>query len=499
MDYYPLFIKLTDRPCLVVGGGGVAMRKVTLLRKAGARVTVVAPRLCPELVALRDAGHIEHLDRVFEDDDIFRRVLVVASTDDEAVNRHISEVATANFVPVNVVDRPELCTFITPSMIDRSPLQVAISTGGASPVLARLLRSRIESFLPASYGRLAALVEGFRERVKARLPNTELRRRFWERLLEGSVTELVLSGREDAARQVLDQALEEGLDQRDGFGEVFLVGAGPGDPDLLTFRALRLMQLADVVVHDNLVSPAIMELVRRDAERIYAGKQRDQHTLPQEDINRLLVKLAKAGNRVLRLKGGDPFIFGRGGEEIDTLMQEGIPFQVVPGVTAAAGCAAFAGIPLTHRDYAQSLVFATGHLKNGTIDLNWNMLAQPAQTVVFYMGLFGLPIICRELKAHGRDGSTPAALIEQGTTQNQRVLVGTLDTLPELVAEHEVKPPTLIIVGEVVALQERLQWFRPGSDHSPASLFGSQGHLPAPETAPEVAPLQGGVHEKKSA
>jgi uroporphyrin-III C-methyltransferase / precorrin-2 dehydrogenase / sirohydrochlorin ferrochelatase len=483
MDYYPMFMKLTDRPCLVVGGGNVAMRKVTLLRKAGARVTVIAPELCAELVALRDAGAIEYIERRFEDTDVENRVLVVASTDDEDVNRHISEVATARFVPVNVVDRPELCTFITPSMIDRAPLQVAISTGGASPVLARLIRSRIESFLPASYGRLAGMLEGFRDRAKAALPNPELRRRFWERLLEGPVTELVLSGRDEAAHRIIDEALQEGLDRRDGGGEVFLVGAGPGDPDLLTFRALRLMQLADVVVYDNLVSPGILELVRRDAEMIYAGKRRNDHTLPQEDINRLLVKLAKEGNRVLRLKGGDPFIFGRGGEEIDTLMQEGIPFQVVPGVTAAAGCASFAGIPLTHRDYAQSLVFATGHLKNGTIDLNWTMLAQPAQTVVFYMGLLGLPIICRELKAHGRPGSTPAALVEQGTTQNQRVIVGTLDTLPELVQEHDVQPPTLIIVGEVVALHERLKWFQPGSDHTAHSLFSSHGHALPAETA----------------
>jgi len=483
MDYYPLFIKLTDRPCLVVGGGNVAMRKVTLLRKAGASVTVISPELCPELVALREAGAIEHIERRFEDADVENRVLVVASTDDEDVNRHISVVATERFVPVNVVDRPELCTFITPSMIDRAPLQVAISTGGASPVLARLIRSRIESFLPASYGRLAGMLEGFRDRTKAVLPNPELRRRFWERLLEGPVTELVLSGRDEAAHKIIDEALKEGLDRRDGGGEVYLVGAGPGDPDLLTFRALRLMQLADVVVYDNLVSPGILELVRRDAEMIYAGKRRNDHTLPQEDINRLLVKLAKEGNRVLRLKGGDPFIFGRGGEEIDTLMQEGIPFQVVPGVTAAAGCASFAGIPLTHRDYAQSLVFATGHLKNGTIDLNWPMLAQPAQTVVFYMGLLGLPIICRELKAHGRLGSTPAALVEQGTTQNQRVIVGTLDTLPDLVHEHDVQPPTLIIVGEVVALHERLKWFQPGSDHTAHSLFSSHGHAMPAETA----------------
>jgi uroporphyrin-III C-methyltransferase / precorrin-2 dehydrogenase / sirohydrochlorin ferrochelatase len=477
MDFFPIFMRLEGRPCLVVGGGTVAYRKVSLLRKAHARVTVVSPALCGELQALKGQDAIEHLDRGFEDDDVLDRVLVIAATDDQQVNRRVSELCMQRSIPVNVVDQPELCGFITPSMVDRSPLQVAISTGGSSPVLARLFRSRIESFIPAAYGRLAALVEGYRLRVKERIADGELRRRFWERLLEGPVTELFLSGREDAARHALEQAVETGLDQRDSGGEVFLVGAGPGDPDLLTFRALRLMQLADVVVHDNLVSPAILELVRRDAEMIYAGKKRNQHTLPQEDINRLLVRLAKEGKRVLRLKGGDPFIFGRGGEEIDTLMQEGIPFQVVPGITAAAGCAAFAGIPLTHRDYAQALVFATGHLRDGTIDLNWNMLAQPRQTVVFYMGLLGLPVICREMIDHGMPSNTPAALVEQGTTQNQRVMVGTLETLPEIVKDHDVQPPTLIIVGEVVTLHERLQWFKPGTDHTAESLFSTHGQV----------------------
>ena len=486
MDYFPIFMRLEGRSCLVVGGGGVALRKVSLLRKAHARVTVVAPELCPQLESLAKQGAIEHVAREFQDDDVLDRVLVIAATDDQAVNQRVSGLCMARSIPVNVVDQPDLCGFITPSMVDRSPLQVAISTGGSSPVLARLFRSRIESFIPAAYGGLAALVEGYRLQAKERIPDPELRRRFWERLLEGPVTELFLSGREDAAREALEQALEQGLDRRDTGGEVFLVGAGPGDPDLLTFRALRLMQLADVVVHDNLVSPAILELVRRDAEMIYAGKKRNQHTLPQEQINQLLVRLAKEGKRVLRLKGGDPFIFGRGGEEIDTLMQEGIPFQVVPGITAAAGCAAFAGIPLTHRDYSQALVFATGHLRDGTIDLNWNMLAQPRQTVVFYMGLVGLPIICRELTAHGLPGSTPAALVEQGTTQNQRVLVGTLETLPDIVREHDVQPPTLVIVGEVVRLHERLQWFQPGTDHTTESLFSSRGQVEQQSAAQKV-------------
>ncbi|MDD3519178.1 MAG: siroheme synthase CysG [Chromatiales bacterium] len=474
MDFLPIFMQLTDRPCLVVGGGKVAARKVSLLRKAGGAVRVVAPALCEELDELARETAIDHVARRFEDTDIDGQMLVIAATDDEQVNRRVSELAGARGIPVNVVDSPELCGFIMPSIIDRSPIQIAVSTGGASPVLARLLRARIESFIPAAYGRLAALVESFRGRVREHLPDGEQRRRFWERMLDGPVTELFLSGREGTAREVLEKALVQGGDARDVGGEVFLVGAGPGDPDLLTFRALRLMQLADVVVYDNLVSPAILELVRRDAEMIYAGKKRNQHTLPQEKINELLVRLAKEGKRVLRLKGGDPFIFGRGGEEIDSLMQEGIPFQVVPGITAAAGCAAFSGIPLTHRDYSQSLVFATGHLKDGSVDLNWNMLAQPRQTVVFYMGLQGLPVICREMMAHGRSADTPAALVEQGTTQNQRVFVGTLGSLHELVERHQVQPPTLVIVGEVVALHERLKWFEPSTRHMASSLFADR-------------------------
>jgi uroporphyrin-III C-methyltransferase/precorrin-2 dehydrogenase/sirohydrochlorin ferrochelatase len=486
MDYYPLFVRLQDRPCLVVGGGPIALRKVNLLRKANAAVTVVAPELCPELQSLLDKGAIAHLARTFSDSDVEQRVLVVAATDDEEVNRHVSEVATARWVPVNVVDRPDLCTFITPSMIDRSPLQVAISTGGASPVLARLMRTRIEGFIPAGYGRLARLVDRFRAAMREKLPEPDIRRRFWERLLEGPLTQMVLAGQDQQAERLLEDAVSRGLDPRDSAGEVYLVGAGPGDPDLLTFRAVRLMQLADVVVYDNLVSPGILELIRRDAERIYAGKRRSEHTLPQEDINRLLVDLARQGKRVLRLKGGDPFIFGRGGEEIETLRQEGIPFQVVPGVTAAAGCAAFSGIPLTHRDYAQSLILTTGHLRNGTVDLNWNMLAQPGQTVVFYMGLLGLPIICRELIAHGRPGSTPAALVEQGTTENQRVITGTLDSLPGQVVDLEVRPPTLVIVGEVVTLHEKLRWFQPGSDHTLESLFSSRGQT-TPQTGSDAS------------
>ena len=335
MDFFPVFLDLENRNCLVVGGGRIAARKAALLLRAGAAVQVVAPQLCDELAGLATDGRIVHLQREFADADIEGTVLVIAATDREAVNGRVSELATARNIPVNVVDQPELCSFIVPSVIDRSPVQVAVSTGGSSPVLARLLRARLESYVPAAYGRLARLVESFRERVKQRFSRVEQRRQFWENALQGDVAELLFAGRDDIARQQLERQLAGSEDNPHPVGEVYLVGAGPGDPDLLTFRALRLLQMADVVVYDRLVAPPILELARRDAERIYVGKQRDNHALSQENINQLLVRLAKEGKRVVRLKGGDPFIFGRGGEEIATLMENGVAFQVVPGITAA--------------------------------------------------------------------------------------------------------------------------------------------------------------------
>jgi uroporphyrin-III C-methyltransferase/precorrin-2 dehydrogenase/sirohydrochlorin ferrochelatase len=461
MDYLPIFLDIRGQPCLVVGGGEVAARKCTLLLRAGARVTVIAPALSAAFDADLTAARIEHRAAIFRDEDLDGHAVAIAATSDDTVNRAVAAAARARRIPVNVVDQPALCSFILPSIIERAPLVVAVSSGGASPVLARLLRARLESLIPAGYGRLAALAGAFRDRVKARFKPQE-RRRFWERVLQGPIAELMFSGRDAEARKALQAALE---DTRLAFsgGEVSLVGAGPGDPDLLTFRALRLMQQADVVVYDRLVSRPILDLVRLEAERIYAGKERAKHALPQEDINHLLVRLAREGKRVVRLKGGDPFIFGRGGEEIDTLAAEGIPFQVVPGITAAAGCASYAGIPLTHRDYAQSVVFVTGHMQNGSMNLNWAALAQPRQTIVFYMGLLGVDVLCRELTAHGLPAATPAALIQQGTTPQQRVLTGTLETLPRIVHRSDVKAPTLIIIGEVVTLRERLKWFEPAA------------------------------------
>ena len=469
MNFFPVFLDLEDRDCLVVGGGGVAARKISALVRAGARVHVVAPKLTEELAVLSRDSRIEHSEREFQEADLDGKVLVIAGTDQQAVNRRVSELAKQRNLPVNVVDQPELCTFIVPSIIDRSPVQVAISTGGASPVLARLLRARLESYVPAAYGRLARLVESFRETVKKRFTSVRQRRQFWENVLQGEVAELLFAGRDDSAREYLQKALDESEDDPHPIGEVYLVGAGPGDPDLLTFRALRLMQMADVIVYDRLVAPPILDLARRDAERIYVGKQRDNHTLSQENINQLLVRLAKEGKRVVRLKGGDPFIFGRGGEEISTLLENGVTFQVVPGITAASGCATYSGIPLTHRDYAQSVVFVTGHLQDGSVDLNWKALAHPNQTIVFYMGLHGVGIVSSELIAHGLQATTPVALVQQGTTQNQRVVITDLEHLESTVKQEALKPPTIIIVGNVVELHEKLSWFEPmpGADPRP--------------------------------
>jgi uroporphyrin-III C-methyltransferase/precorrin-2 dehydrogenase/sirohydrochlorin ferrochelatase len=456
MNYLPIFADVRNKLCLVVGGGEVAKRKAGVLREAGAKVRVVAPQIDPALAAQKNVEAVvarfdaKHLDGV---------TLVIAATDDRSVNKQVSELARARNIPVNVVDDPELCSFIMPAILDRSPLMVAFSSGGASPVLTRMMRGKLETMIPQNISRLAGFAERFREQVKQRVTNPVKRRIFWENVFEGVVAEKVLTGDESSAETMLQQMLkDEDNIQR---GEVYLVGAGPGDPDLLTFRALRLMQKADVVVYDNLVSKPILEMARRDAERIYVGKKRNDHTLPQEEINELLVRLAKEGKRVLRLKGGDPFIFGRGGEEIETLAGHGILFQVVPGITAASGVASYAGIPLTHRDHAQSCIFVTGHLKDGTMNLDWEQLARPKQTVVVYMGLHGLDTLCAELVKHGMPGKTPIAIVQQGTTQNQRVVIGTLATLPQKPEVAELHAPTLIIVGGVVTLREKLAWFNP--------------------------------------
>ncbi|AJE21412.1 siroheme synthase CysG [Azotobacter chroococcum] len=457
MDYLPLFHNLKGRHVLLVGGGEVALRKARLLADAGAVLRVVAPQIEAALAELVREGGGHCLIRGYAEEDLDGCVLAIAATDDQALNAQVSRDAHGRGVPVNVVDSPALCSVIFPAIVDRSPLLVAVSSGGDAPVLARLMRARIETWIPASYGQLAGLAKKFREQVKRLLPNVQQRRVFWEEVFQGPIAERLLAGQGAEAERLLEAKLGGAAPR--ALGEVYLVGAGPGDPDLLTFRALRLMQQADVVLYDRLVAPAIIELCRRDAERIYVGKRRAEHALPQEQINQLLVKLAAEGKRVLRLKGGDPFIFGRGGEEIEELAAHGIPFQVVPGITAASGCAAYAGIPLTHRDHAQSVRFVTGHLKDGSFDLPWADLVAPAQTLVFYMGLVGLSVICQRLIEHGRAATTPTALIQQGTTPQQRVIVSSLAELPGRVAQEKVTAPTLLIVGEVVQLRDKLAWF----------------------------------------
>lgn len=458
MDYFPIFLTLKNQDCLVVGAGEIAARKIELLARAGAKITVVAKKISPHVSNLEASCKLSLLQKSFTPDDLNGFKLVVSATDNRETNQLVAKTADELNILVNVVDNQDLCSFIFPAIIDRSPIIAAVSSGGAAPVLARLLRAKIESIIPPAYGRLAQLAEKFRNDVKKHIKEPSQRRIFWENIFQGSVAELIFAGNEQGAEQQLQQALIQKNDSVIS-GEVYLIGAGPGAPDLLTFRALRLMQQADVIVYDHLVSPEILDLARRDSEKIYVGKERQKHTLPQESINTLLADFAKAGKRVVRLKGGDPFIFGRGGEEIETLMQQGINFQVVPGITAASGCATYAGIPLTHRDHAQSCTFVTGHLKDDSINLNWTQLAAPNQTIVIYMGLVGLEKICQSLIAHGSPKDLPVALIQQGTTTNQRVITGTLETLPTTIAGLNIKPPTLIIIGTVVTLHDKLNWF----------------------------------------
>lgn len=454
--WLPITLRLAGASVLVVGGGEVAARKLRLLLKARPKISVVAQALNAEVQTLHQSGQLAWIGTAFTAAQLQGCRLVIAATDDPALNRSVAQAADAAGVLVNVVDDPAPSSFITPSLVERAPLMVAISSGGAAPVLVRRLRERIETLLPQRYGRLAAFMERQRARVKA-LPLAE-RRALWERFLDSPAPERLQAGDEAGAGKALDAL----LNSQPSAGEVYLVGAGPGDPDLLTFRALRLMQQADVVLYDRLVSPGILELVRRDAERVFVGKKRNQHTVPQQEINAELVRHARAGKRVLRLKGGDPFIFGRGGEEIAELSAQGIAFQVVPGITAASGCSAYAGIPLTHRDYAQSCVFVTGHARaDGVLKLHWDQLARRGQTVVFYMGVVTLPRICAELIAHGLPADWPAALVEDGTQATQQVLVGTLNSLPDIVLAADPKGASLLIVGEVVKLRSTLGWFTP--------------------------------------
>lgn len=448
----PLVWRGNGQRFVVVGAGKVASRKIQTLVKAGAAVTVIAAEISSEVAAV--AGKIELVQRQATEKEQFTAgTFLVLSTDNKSLNASLAESGRKQGCFICRVDDPTDNDFMFPAVVDRSPLLISVSSSGTSPALTRHVRQRIEAFIPYDYKVLATYVEGLRERIKALLPSKE-RAVFWRRWMNSLAPELILSRKPERVEAVT----QELLDSDTNVGEVWLVGAGPGDPDLLTFRALRLIQKADIVFYDRLVNPLILELIAPDAERFYVGKEKSYHSVPQSDINQLLVDSAKAGKKVLRLKGGDPFIFGRGGEEIEQLAEAGIAFQVVPGITAASGCAAYAGIPLTHREHAQSVRFVTGHLKNDTCDLPWNELIYPNQTLVIYMGLSGLPIICENLINAGMPADTPIALIEKGTLPEQKVHIKTLQSMPTFVANNAIGAPTLTIVGSVVALYDKLQW-----------------------------------------
>lgn len=454
MDHLPIFCQLRGRACLLVGGGDVAERKARLLLDAGAQLTVNALSFIPQFTAWAAEGMLTLVEGEFSETLLDECWLAIAATDNDAVNQRVSDAAEARRIFCNVVDAPKEASFIMPSIIDRSPLMVAISSGGTSPVLARLLREKLESLLPQHLGHVAKFAGQLRSRVKRHFATMSERRRFWEKLFVNDRLAQSLANQNMAAvESITEQMLNEPLDNR---GEVVLVGAGPGDAGLLTLKGLQQIQQADVVVYDRLVSDEIMNLVRRDADRVFVGKRAGYHCVPQEEINQILLREAQSGKRVVRLKGGDPFIFGRGGEELETLCHAGIPFSVVPGITAASGCSAYSGIPLTHRDYAQSVRLVTGHLKTGG-ELDWANLAAEKQTLVFYMGLNQAAKIQEQLIAHGMQADMPVALVENGTSVQQRVVSGTLSQLGELA--QQVKSPSLIIVGRVVALRDKLKWF----------------------------------------
>ncbi|EHU1483691.1 uroporphyrinogen-III C-methyltransferase [Acinetobacter baumannii 144107] len=456
MDIFPISLKLQQQRCLIVGGGHIALRKATLLAKAGAIIDVVAPAIEDQLLQLIKTTGGEPFIEAFGEKFLSTPYrLVIAATNDAEVNKTVFEQCEARNLLVNSVDDIPHCRFMVPAIIDRSPLIVSVASNGTSPVLSRQIRTQLETSIPHGMGKLAEFSGKWRNQVKEKISNPDERRIFWENLYASPLKEQVFNDNLDVADRMLEQALQEWKAPK---GEVYLVGAGPGDPELITLKALRLMQQADVVIYDRLVSAPILELCRRDATKIYVGKARSNHSVPQEGINALLVDYAKKGKRVCRLKGGDPFIFGRGGEEIQELFQAGVPFQVVPGITAASGCSAYAGIPLTHRDYAQSVRFLTGHLKEGSPELPWNELVYENQTLVLYMGLVGLERICEQLIAHGQRPDMPVALISKGTTPEQKVVVGSLADIASKVTEHQIHAPTLTIIGEVVRLREQLQW-----------------------------------------
>lgn len=461
MDYLPIFTQINHKPCIIVGGGPVAARKADLFIKSGAQVTVIAPELKTEMQHHLEQGKVtwqwgEYSDVLMAS--LPRPQLVISATDNQAVNLAVYHYCQQQGIPVNVADQTEYCDFILPAIVERGPMTVAVSTGGRSPVLARYMKARLETLLPHSLGKVSNILGQYRQAVKDQITDPDGRKCFWENLLSGSFLNRVAQGDSQAACQQLEQQLASASQETyQAQGEVYLIGAGPGDPELMTFKALRLLQQADVVVYDRLVAPEILDMARREAERIYVGKRDRWHRMPQQKISELLAQLAKEGKKVARLKGGDPYIFGRGAEEAELLAEHGVTFEVVPGITAAAGCAAACDFPLTHRDYAHSVAFVTGHQQAGASKIDYARLAHSGDTMVFYMGIKNAAEIQKELIKHGVNPEIPAAIIENGTRANQKITVFTLQELSQTIASQAIKPPALLVVGEVIKVREKLQ------------------------------------------
>ena len=464
MNTLPLFFKLENRPALIVGGGEVAHRKAELLIKAGANVTILSPEFDERFFNLnKTQTNLTLIQQAYDKTFLQNQSLVISATDDESVNLQVFHDAERLNIPVNVVDNPPLCRFIFPAIIERDPLTIAVSSAGKAPVLARLLRAKLETVIVPQYGELAGLAGKFRDSVKQKLPNITARRQFWEAVFQGTIAESVFANNVSEAELDLQNLLEQHAQNQPAdtsrLGKVYIVGAGAGDPDLLTFKALRLMQQADIVFYDNLVSAPILDLCRRDATKIFVGKKASDHAVKQDDINELLASHAKQGKRVVRLKGGDPFVFGRGGEEAEHLVARGVDFEIVPGITAATAAASYAGIPLTHRDYAQSVKFVTGALKNNVMNDDYQGLLDDKQTVVFYMGLNVLEHMVAGLINVGKNPATPIAIIANASLPNQQVLTGTLANIVAKQAAAKLPAPAVIIMGEVVTLHETLAWY----------------------------------------
>ena len=477
MDQLPIYLDLTGRPCLVAGGGAVAARKTALLLRAGARVTVVAPRLDEALARLYERGDIAYVAAEFDPAHLAGARLVIAATGDGAANKTIAAAADEANVLCNAVDDAGASSFIFPAIVDRSPVVIAIGTGGNAPVLAQALKARIERLIPARIGALAAFAGRFRERVKRRFDTLTERRRYWQRFFDGPIAEHVLANRMRSAETLARRALVQRVHPpAEPAGEAYIVGAGPGDPGLVTIRAQQLIRQADVVLYDRLVAPGILDYARKEAEQVAVGKAPGEREDRQEDINRALIALVRAGKRVCRLKGGDPFIFGRGGEEAQALKRAGLPYQVVPGVSAALGCAAYAGIPLTQRGVSGSVTFATAKLAAGMAP-EWRALAKAGHTLALYMSAGSLGETAAALLAEGLPPATPAAIVENGTRTQQRVLQTTLAGLEDAANVNAIRAPAMLFVGATAALGRELAWFEseggPGESlrAAPADLF----------------------------